>query len=235
MGVSRVGVLVEDKNNFLEVLYLVKWRTSNKIRTMAWVRCVCGVEKFIKASDFKRGATKSCGCKRSFLISKGEGNHGYSHHPLWNIYSSMKQRCKDQSQQAYSEYGGRGIKVCDRWLEPDGKGFLNFLEDMGERPEGMTLDRVNPDGDYCKENCRWESRNVQSFNTRKRKDNPLGCTGVGLSENGEKYLARIAVGGKTIHLGTFLSLESAITARRQAELKYYGELKPEAREVNYAI
>lgn len=229
---DKTIVCVGDKKNFLEILYIVKnLASNNKVQKMAWVRCVCGTEKFIRVDNFKSGTTKSCGCKRSFLISKGEGNHGYSHHALWDIYSSMKQRCKDKSQQAYQEYGGRGIVVCDHWLEPNGQGFLNFLEDMGDRPEGMTLDRIDPNGNYCKENCRWKSRSVQSFNTRTRKDNVLGYTGVGLSENGEKYLARIAVGGKQIHLGTFLYLESAIIARREAELKYYGELKPEAREL----
>ena len=76
----------------------------------------------------------------------------------------MKSRCYKAGDINYKNYGGRGIIVCDRWLEPNGQGFINFLEDMGERPEGMTLDRIDVNGNYCKENCKWSTRKEQGVN-----------------------------------------------------------------------
>lgn len=99
--------------------------------------------------------------------------HGHAHRykgrwacsPTYYSWRAMKQRCLNPRNHNYPGYGGRGITVCKRWLK-----FENFLADMGERPAGMTLDRRNNDKGYCKRNCRWESRKVQSNNQRVRKD-----------------------------------------------------------------
>jgi hypothetical protein len=91
--------------------------------------------------------------------------HGWSKTPTYNSWSSMVNRCRDPSNASWAYYGARGIVVCERWND-----FLNFLEDMGERPDGMTLDRRDPDGDYEPSNCRWLS--VAEQNAR-RKD-PAG-------------------------------------------------------------
>lgn len=85
---------------------------------------------------------------------------------MYNSYKAMRNRCYNPNNQAYKHYGLRGIKVCDRWLEPKGVGFKNFLEDMGERPDGHSLDRIDNNGHYCKENCRWSTNAEQSRNKR---------------------------------------------------------------------
>ena len=83
-------------------------------------------------------------------------------HYLYTTYARMKQRCYDTNDDAYPYYGGRGISVCNRWLD----NFWNFVEDMGDRPEGHTLDREKVNGNYCPENCRWADNVTQSLNRR---------------------------------------------------------------------
>ena len=132
-------------------------------------RCECGEEKVIMFQHLKSGRTKSCGClnkemaKEKFI--KLNIIHGNYDHPLFNTYKLMKNRCNNCESHNYKYYGGRGIKVCDRWLGDD--GFKNFLEDMGERPEGTTLDRINNDGNYEPTNCKWSTYSEQNKNRRK--------------------------------------------------------------------
>ena len=83
-----------------------------------------------------------------------------------NSYRAMKNRCLSPSYRAYHRYGGRGIRICDRWLGKD--GFKHFYEDMGDRPEGMSLDRIDPDGNYCPENCRWATQKMQVCNSARK-------------------------------------------------------------------
>lgn len=97
------------------------------------------------------------------------------HFREYRSYYSMKTRCLNKNYTQYKDYGGRGIKICDRWLGPD--GFVNFLNDMGERPQDKTLDRIDVDGDYKPSNCRWATRQEQSNNMR---------TNIFIEYNGEK-------------------------------------------------
>lgn len=85
-------------------------------------------------------------------------------HPLYSMWYGMKQRCTYKKHKAWADYGGRGITVCARWLEPNGDGFRNFVADMGERPAGFQIDRTNNDGHYEPGNCQWVSRKDQQKN-----------------------------------------------------------------------
>lgn len=132
----------------------------------------------------------------------------------------MKQRCLNRNYTHYKYYGGRGITVCEEWLTYD-----NFLRDMGERPENTELDRIDNNSGYYRENCRWASKTLQSFNKRKRITNTSGRTGVLQHKETLRWRAIITKEGKTIHLGYFSTIEEAVVAREQAELQYYGFIK----------
>lgn len=126
--------------------------------------CDCGVKKAISQNHLRRGSTKSCGCLSSTeMLRQRSTKHGKYGQPIWAVWASMKQRCSDMSVRSYASYGGRGITVCDRWLE----SFENFFEDMGDRPEGLQLDRIDNNKGYSKENCRWVT---PSQNCRNRRD-----------------------------------------------------------------
>lgn len=141
-------------------------------------------------------------------------NTGKRKHPLYRTWADVKTRTSNPNDKQYQDYGGRGIKMCERWQGL--YGFDNFVEDMGERPENHSLDRIDNDGDYCKENCRWATRHQQCANRRDNNE----TVGVCWHKQRTKWLAQIMVRGKQKSLGRFTSYEEAVAARKAAEEKY---------------
>jgi len=145
-------------------LTVVAFAGKNRHDRSAWhCRCECGTEKVLAGSDLRSGKIISCGCARRERTIAPRITHGLKKHPLYQTWAQMKARCLNPRSKAYPEYGGRGIKVCDRWL----LSFKDWLADVGERPaRGMTIDRENNDGDYEPSNVRWATKSEQARNTR---------------------------------------------------------------------
>lgn len=135
--------------------------------------CDCGNTVVVKGSHLRDKNTKSCGCYMIEKLKKINTTHGKSKTPLYVLYRGLVARCLNKNHSAYYRYGGRGIKVCDRWLK-----YENFYEDMEEGytkhcevygRSDTSIDRVNNNGDYCKDNCKWVTRTEQQSNTRRNK------------------------------------------------------------------
>lgn len=129
-------------------------------------KCECGAETVSAIGRVRLGVTKSCGCLAMDTLRERSTTHGHSRDrsvsPTLSSYRNAKRRCYEKSAARYPQYGGRGIRMCERWRN----SFELFLEDMGERPEGMTLDRIDSDKDYEPGNCRWATPDDQSLNRR---------------------------------------------------------------------
>lgn len=132
-------------------------------RCPRWLcRCDCGTERSVLAMGLARGTSTSCGCRTSERMKRTEVTHGMSLTRVYGIWASMKYRCENPKSSRFKDYGGRGIKVCERW-----QSFENFFADMGHPPTGMSIDRQENNGDYEPGNCRWATRKQQQRNTRR--------------------------------------------------------------------
>lgn len=140
------------------------------------------------------------------------------HKREFNSWSNMRNRCNNEKHTVYKYYGGRGIKVCDQWLGKE--GFRSFLIDMGTRPEGYTLDRIDSEGDYTPGNCRWATLHTQQSNQRHNKEHP----GVYFHNRDKRWRAKLYVNKKCVLDSSYKTIDEALLAREAAELKYLGVL-----------
>lgn len=152
-------------------------------------QCDCGNVVYRKHQDLIHSKEPSCGC---YLKEGIRRKHGKSNTSIFHIWSNMIRRCHDPKNRAYSNYGGRGIKVCDRWLH----SFENFLADMGERPsKEYSIDRIDNSGDYCPENCRWATIKQQANNTRRN----INITHNGVSHTLTEWCEILNVDNRKAH------------------------------------
>lgn len=189
--------------------------------------CACGEQSVVYSGSLSRGLTKSCGCySREKLVEHGKKvnlKHGQNHKgkptPEYQAWQSMISRCERLTARGYENYGGRGISVCRQWRE----SFEQFFADMGCRPSDThSMDRIDVNGNYEPDNCRWATKAMQSRNVRKSIRNSTGVKGV--QKRGKSgYTATIRANGKSIWLGAFKTVEEAARVRLEAEKEYWGE------------
>lgn len=153
-------------------------------KPLRWMcRCDCGNYKSIASDKIVTEEIGSCGCLAADTRAIRSSTHGFSNRDMseYNIWKSMRSRCLNPKNKSYKNYGGRGISVCARWLE----SFVFFLEDVGSRPKGTSLERIDNNLGYFKENCRWASSSEQSRNRRNNKLVYFGGVFVPLIEASE--------------------------------------------------
>ncbi|BAZ71379.1 hypothetical protein NIES4106_61760 (plasmid) [Fischerella sp. NIES-4106] len=168
--------------------------------------CECGNTVKVFGKDLKKGNTLSCGC---FKLTHGL-KHGLTNTPTYRCWSDIKTRCSNSKSRNYSNYGGRGITICDRWLS-----FENFLTDMGEVPNGYSIERIDNSKGYCPNNCKWASKSEQSINRRKQKDTTSRFKGVSLDKGSNRWNTQIVQNYQIYRLGSFDSEVEAAKAYDQ--------------------
>lgn len=147
--------------------------------------------------------------------------HGMIKTSEYNSWTCMKQRCYNKKHMAYSQYGGRGITVCDKWRN----SFLAFYRDMGDKPSSRhSLDRIDNNGNYEPSNCKWSTYEEQQHNTRTYKTNTSGRRGVSWNKREKVWCARIFPNHGSVYLGGFTKFEDAVKAREEGERKYFGKV-----------
>lgn len=204
------GMQVGDKFSRLKLIEKIgKCGTSNYRGVFL---CDCGQIKELTLCNVKSGKTRSCGCLQKEVAANSPlKKHGMSGSREYSTWTSMMNRCYLETTAKFEIYGGRGISVCDEWHD-----FEKFHRDMGSRPEGKTLDRIDSDGNYEPKNCRWADLKTQNRNQRKRKASASRFMGVEKHHSG-KWGARIRTDDKRVWLGLFETEEAAGIAYQNAK------------------
>ena len=189
-------------DKLLVLKYLGKYR---------WLcECECGEKIEKRTHHIIDGGNKTC----RTCYSKRRRKHGLSNHKLISVYKNFIYRCTKIDHLQYCDYGGRGITVCDEWLDKNNglMSFYNWAIESGYK-EGLQIDRRDNDGNYEPSNCRWVTNRVNTLNTRVQKNNSSGYLGISKRKCNGRWNSRIIIFGKTISLGSFTTKKQALESR----------------------
>lgn len=183
-------------------------------------KCDCGESVIVRKSRFVGNRAFSCGCVRNHKSGLHK-KHSHYDTPEYQSWFAMKARCNNPNNESYHSYGGRGITYPDKWTS-----FGGFWEDMGStHASGLSIDRIDPNGNYCKENCRWSTASVQAYNQRQSKANKSGKTGVHWETKSKKWRVKFTLNNNEEILGYYKYLWEAVYVRMQKEQEIYGYVK----------
>lgn len=158
-----MGHIINLKGRKFGMFTIIDFESRENLKTKWKCLCDCGNIFIVDGGNIHNGHTKSCGCLRKEVTSKRLSTHRRSRTSEYRIWGAMKDRCYNPNTKNYSDYGCRGIKICDRWKY----SFENFIEDIGFKPtKNHSIDRINNDLDYSKENCKWSTKKKQNNNKR---------------------------------------------------------------------
>lgn len=203
---SEIITPIPHKPILLEDLGMLLPTETSKVKSRYGIyECECGTTFKAMTTKVNHLHTKSCGCYNRDVHS----THGLRLHPMYKVWVDMIQRTTNINSTYYCNYGGRGITVCDEW-----KAFKGFYEDMSTAwRQGLTIDRINVNGNYEPSNCRWATKEVQARNTRLiMATNKSGYRGVSFNKKNSNWRAQIEVSSKKIYLGSFKTALDAAKA-----------------------
>ena len=198
-------ILIED----LGMVYATE-NSKQKARFGIYKCGFCGTNFKANTYQIKSEHTKSCGCYNKRRIGELNKTHGLRNTRLYRIWSDIKSRTLNPKRKAYQDYGGRGITICYDWKN-DFMFFYTWAMKNGYSDK-LSIDRIDNDGNYCPENCRWTTQTIQSRNQRIRRNNTSGYRGCSFDRGLKKYRAYITVNRKRIHLGYFQTAEDGVVA-----------------------
>ncbi len=170
-------------------------------------KCACGSLKVVDNYKLKSGYSKSCGCLKAMITKQIKTTHGFCGTKTYNTWRSIVDRCNRQKSTCYKKYGMKGIKICHRWLK-----FENFLDDMGIRPDGMTIDRIDNNKGYEIGNCRWSTPEQQAWNKKNTKLFYYCGENKPLPYFAKKYHLSLSMVGQRIRRGW--SIDKALVPNR---------------------
>jgi len=208
------GPPINERGNTYGRLTVVS-QAQNRGKTVRWhCACDCGSPTVVDSGALRNGHTKSCGCLQREVSSKMLTKHGLFDHPVYSVWSQMKERTRNPKNVKFPDYGGRGISICKEWLD-----FATFYQWARTRwKRGLQIDRRDNDGNYEPGNCRFVTPSLNVTNRRKQKSNKSGYVGVSFFNRDRCYRAYLGYktlggAGRQIHLGYFPTKEEAVTAR----------------------
>lgn len=187
--------------------------------------CDCGNEATVRGAQLRNGHTQSCGCLNKERVLEGVLTHGMSYSKIYSIHKAMKGRCYNENNEWYKDYGGRGIRMCDDRIKFE--MFHEWAKKSGYR-EGLSIERIDVNGDYEPSNCKWIKPGEQTYNRRMGSNNSTGYSGISLARQGKMFNVRVS----SKHVGSYDTFIEAYRARREAEMDTFGKYLYEEPDFN---